>query len=80
MITQAILTAIFAVVGGLVSLLPTGQPLGLAAMPVVQGFGQMNAYMPLAEAVTAVGVVLLVEGGVFGFRLVVTLWHMLPFT
>lgn len=63
-----------------VSLLPIVAPLGIGSLGgLLVGFSQFNSFLPLAEAVTALGIVLGVQFATFGFRVIVTVKNMLPF-
>lgn len=79
-ITDAIGSVFFTVVGGLIqAVLPTGSA---ETLPTVTGllhwYTWANGFLPLSEAVVMFGLLYVVYGVVFAFRLAKTLWSMVP--
>lgn len=80
MITDAIAGALLAAMSWLVSLLPTGAPLGLtSASGMWLGYAQFNTFLPLTELLAGIGVFLLVNTAILGYLAFRAVRGWLPF-
>jgi len=78
-IVEAVLSALAAVIEGLLALLPEAGDLSLDGFGVVIGaFKAFNVGLPVTEALALGAVQLVVIGGIFVTRLFLTLWHAIP--
>jgi len=80
-IVEFLLQLVLGFLGDVLSaVLPDGEPLGLPDVSgLLYGYNLLNTILPLSEVLTAIGIMLGVSLAVFLFRLVLTLWHALPF-
>lgn len=76
---QALADAVFAAVGAMIGMLPDAADLGLVLPSgIVRGYTLLNSFLPLAEALTAVGVIMAAYGVLFTWRLAVTIYKLIP--
>lgn len=62
-----------------IGLLPDAGPLGLAVPTgFIYAFDVLNTFLPLAEALAFVGVLVTAAMAVMTFRLAVTIYHLIP--
>lgn len=65
---------------GVISGLPVGAPLGLASQSgIIVGYGWLNTFLPVAELLTALALIVTVATAIFAVRLAIKLWEWLPF-
>lgn len=81
MIWDAIVTFLLGAASALVSLLPNASSIGLqsVASPVIRGYTWANTFLPLSEALTAVGIFVGVYLALIGFAAVRELIRHIPF-
>jgi hypothetical protein len=80
MIVDAIASVVLGVASAVFSVLPDADPL------MVEGIGDavgamkaLNAGLPMLEVVAMAGMCLAIISGIFVTRLVITLYHLIPF-
>jgi len=70
---------VFSAVNALLDLLPNAADLGLEAPTGwIRGYNVLDTFLPLHEALAAIAVILGVYVVVFGWRLAVTVYHLIP--
>ena len=80
MITDALLGVLLSGMEFIVSLLPTGDPIGLAgADGIWRGYAQFNTFLPLTEILVAIGIIVTVHAGILAYSAVRTVRDWLPF-
>lgn len=80
MIVDAIAGFLLGAVSALVSLLPTGDPIGLSsASGIWIGYAQLNTFLPLTELVAGLGAWLAVNIGIMAYLAARQVRTWLPF-
>lgn len=68
------------VLSGVIGQFPTADPLGLSpASGILIGYAWLNSWLPVAELIGALSMIVLVATVIFGVRIAIKLWEWLPF-
>jgi hypothetical protein len=80
MVLGGIFDLLLGLVGFLISLLPDVPDLHLSAPSgILVGYGWLNSFLPVAETLTAVGVLVGVMVVIFGYRIIIKIYELFPF-